>query len=54
MSGACVEMASGSGTVGVSPSGASLVTGSTDSAGELGGRSEQVLIVRARRRCCPM
>lgn len=54
MSGACVEMASGSGTVGVSPSGASLVTGSTDSVGELGGRSEQVLIVRARRRCCPM
>lgn len=51
VSGAWQEMASGSGAVGVSPSGASLVGGSADSTGEPGGRSEQVLIVRARRRC---
>lgn len=53
-SGAWEEMASGSGAVGVSPSGASLVRGSTDSAGEPGGKSEQALMVRARRRCWPM
>lgn len=47
-------MVSGSGAVGVSPSGASFVRGSTGSAGELGGKSEQVLMVRARRRCWPM
>lgn len=47
-------MASGSGAVGVSPSGASLVRGSTDSMGEPGGKSEQELMVRARRRCWPI
>lgn len=47
-------MASGSGAVGISPSGASLVRGSKDSTGEPGGRSEQVLMVRALRRCWPM
>lgn len=54
MSGAWEEITSGSGTLGVSPSGASLVRGSTDSAGEPGGKSEQVLMVRARLRCWPM
>lgn len=54
MSGAWQEMASGSGAVGVSNSEASLVGGSTDSTGEPGGKSEQVLMVRARRRCWPM
>lgn len=54
MSGAWEAMASGSGAVGVSPSGVSLVSGSTDSAGEPGGKSEQALMVRARRRCWPM
>lgn len=47
-------MVSGSGAVGVSPSRVSLVSGSTGSTGELGGKSEQVLMVRARRRCWPM
>lgn len=54
VSGAWEVMASGSGAVGVSPSGASLVRGSADSIGEPGGKSEQVLMVRARRRCWPM
>lgn len=55
LSGACEQTASGSGRGGVSsPSGASLAGGSTDSAGELGCRSEQVLMVLARRRCWPM
>lgn len=54
VSGAWEAMASGSGAVGISPSGASLVRGSTDSIGEPGGRSEQALMVRARRRCWPM
>lgn len=54
VSGAWAATASGSGAVGVSPSGGSLVKGSTDSTGEPGGRSEQVLMVRARRRCWPM
>lgn len=51
MSGAWEETVSGSGAVGISPSGASLVGGSTDSIGEPGGKSEHVLMVRARRRC---
>lgn len=51
VSGASSGMASGSGAAGASPSGASLVSGSTDSVGEPGARSEQVLMVRARRRC---
>lgn len=53
-SGAWEEMVSGSGAMGGSPSGASLLRGSTDSVGEPGGKSEQALMVRARRRCCPM
>lgn len=53
-SGAWEGMASGSGAVGVSPSGTSLVGGSEGSIGEPGGKSEQVLMVRARRRCWPM
>lgn len=52
LSGACEQMASGSGGGAVSPpSGVSLAGGSTDSAGEPGGRSEQALMVLARRRC---
>ena len=54
VSGAWEEMASGSGAAGGSPSGTSLVRGSTDSAGEPGGKSEQALMVRARLRCWPM
>lgn len=54
MSGAWEVMASGSGAVGVSPSGTSLVGGSEGSIGEPGGKSEQALMVRARRRCWPM
>lgn len=51
LSGGWTEMVSGSGAEGGSPSGASLLGGSTGSIGEPGVRSEQVLIVRARRRC---
>lgn len=54
MSGAWEETVSGSGAAGISPSRASLVGGSTDSTGEPGGKSEHVLMVRARRRCWPM
>lgn len=51
VSGAWEAMASGSGAVGVSPSGTSFAGGSEGSIGEPGGKSEQVLMVRARRRC---
>lgn len=51
LSGGWAETASGSGAAGASPSGASLLGGSTGSTGEPGVRSEQVLMVRARRRC---
>lgn len=54
MSGVWEGIASGSGAVSISPSGASLGRDSRDSIGEPGGKSEQVLMVRARRRCCPM
>lgn len=48
-------MASGSGGGAVSAaSSASLARGSTDSTGDPGGRSEQALMVLARRRCWPM
>lgn len=51
LSGGWTATVSGSGAEGGSPSGASLLGGSTGSIGEPGVRSEQVLIVRARRRC---
>lgn len=54
MSGAWEGMSSSSGAVGISPSGASLGRGSTESIGDPGGKSEQALMVRARRRCWPM
>lgn len=55
LSGTCEGKASGSGAEGASPSGASLLRGSiAASAGELGVKSEQELMVRALRRCWPM
>ena len=47
-------MVSGSIALEISPSGESLDMGSIDSVGEPGAKSEQVLMVRARRRCWPM
>jgi hypothetical protein len=54
VSGAWEERASGSGSLEASTSRLSLARGSRSSPGEPGGMSEQVLMVRARRLCCPM
>jgi len=54
LSGASAGRDSGSGAEGMSPSMPSLDIGSKDSVGEPGAKSEQVLMVRVRRRCWPM